>query len=198
MRNVAGGRVALSLSGCGLNWAVNREFEKGQSTTEFEACSCRTPAWTPINISDPSTREHREFARERRGPKPNQRHFGNTTGQTASNCRMVRKSQKSKNVKDMRGRTPSDAVNRNEAGIWESERLAPLSQRYSNFSMRSPTRSAPSIATDSSVYGPACVFSPTPMTLKRGSRVKSRGTRRSPRRERHCKKWKVGRLDRCT
>jgi hypothetical protein len=95
----------------GLNRAVNREFEMGPSTTEFEGCSCRTPAWTPVNMSDPSTREDREFASERRGPKPNQRHFGHTSGQTTSNWRMAREPQKSKNVRDMRDPKTGDAVN---------------------------------------------------------------------------------------
>lgn len=37
--------------------AVNYEFEVGLSTSKFESRSCRTPAWTPVNMSKPSTRE---------------------------------------------------------------------------------------------------------------------------------------------
>jgi len=83
----------------------------GPSTIEFEACSGRTPAWTPVNMSEPSTREDREFARERRGPKPSQRHIGHTSGRTASNRRTARKPQKSKNVRDMRAPETGDGVN---------------------------------------------------------------------------------------
>jgi len=51
--------------------AVNQKFEMGASTVEFAIRSCRTPTRTPVNMSEASTREDREFARESRGPKPN-------------------------------------------------------------------------------------------------------------------------------
>jgi hypothetical protein len=101
----------LLFSRPGLYRAVNREFEMGPSTIEFESCSRRTPAWTPVNMSAPSTREDREFASETRGPKPNQRHFEHSGGRTASNRRTARKPQKPKNVRDMRGLAGGDAVN---------------------------------------------------------------------------------------
>jgi len=76
--------------------AVNHEFEIGASTTEFETRSSRTPARTPVNMSEASTREDREFARERRGPKPNRGGSGRFPSRSLSNWRMAesRRSQR--------------------------------------------------------------------------------------------------------
>jgi hypothetical protein len=106
----ARGRLEGGQAHGGLSTSQPR-VRNGPATAEFESRSRRTPAWTPVNMSDPSTREDREFARERRGPKPNQRHFGHTSSRTASNRRTARNSQKSKNVRDMRSPACGAAVN---------------------------------------------------------------------------------------
>jgi hypothetical protein len=92
----------------------------GTSTTQFGNRPSRTPARTPVNMSEASTGEDREFAEEIRGPNPNRGGFRSVCKPMILQLENGWKSQKS-----MRGLPHGDGVHKNEAGIQQGIMLAP-------------------------------------------------------------------------